>query len=584
MGRILKISGPLVIAEELEGARMYDVVRVGESRLIGEIIRLEGSRAVIQVYEDTTGLRPGERVETTNAPLSVVLGPGMLERIYDGIQRPLEEISRKTGAFIKKGVDAEPISMNKKWRFLPMVKKGDAVKEGQILGYVQENESIKHYILVPYGVNGKVKKIESGELEVKDTIAIIEDRNVEKEVKMFQKRVVRKPGKYKRKFMIDEPLITGQRVIDTLFPIAKGGTAAVPGPFGSGKTVIQHQLAKYADADIVIYIGCGERGNEMTEVLTEFPELKDPRTGRPLIERTVLIANTSNMPVAAREASIYTGVTIGEYFRDMGYSVAIMADSTSRWAEAMREISARLEEMPGEEAYPAYLPKRLAEFYERAGKVETLSGKVGSLTIIGAVSPPGGDISEPVSQGTLRVVKTFWSLDADLAGSRHFPAINWLRSYSLYLPYLKEWYDNNLGREFNEDRIRMMEILQKEAELRDIVQLVGEDSLPEDQRAILEAGKMFREDYLRQSAFEEIDAYSSIKKQALMLSTMLHFVNASKGLVESGLKIEEIRKMKSRSEISRLKLVEEEKIEKECERLKKQIDDEAEEMKKKAMA
>ncbi len=563
MGIIEKVSGPLVVAKDMLGSNMYDVVKVGKSSLIGEIIQLKGESAVIQVYEDTTGLKPGEPVESTGLPLSVKLGPGLLGNIYDGIQRPLKLLERQSGAFIGRGMAAEPLSKSKKWKFVHNkdVKSGSTVGEGDILGHVQETDFIKHQIMVPHGVSGKIGRLESGEFTVDEVIAEVHDGSKAHKVTLAQQRSVRKAMRVRRKFRADEPLITGQRIIDTLFPIAKGGTASIPGPFGAGKTVLQQAMAKYADSDIVVYIGCGERGNEMTDVLTEFPELKDPKTGRPLMERTVLVANTSNMPVAAREASIYTGITIAEYYRDMGYDVAIMADSTSRWAEAMREISARLEEMPGEEGYPAYLPKRLAEYYERSGKVENLNGTVGSVTIIGAVSPPGGDISEPVSQGTLRVVKTFWSLDASLAGSRHFPAINWLSSYSLYTNALEYWYEKNVGKEFTDGRKEAMKLLQREAELKDIVQLVGEDALPDSEKMLLEIGRMLREDYLRQSAFDDIDAYSSLKKQDAMLRTMLHFAKLANDAVKRGANVSSIISTKSRTEISRMKAVRDGEIE-----------------------
>ena len=555
MGTIERISGPLVIAKDMLGSSMYDVVRVGGNSLIGEVIQLKGERATIQVYEDTTGLRPGEPVESTGLPLSVRLGPGLLGKIYDGIQRPLEALEKRSGAFIGKGIIADPLEMNRKWEFHHEkgLKAGSHVNGGDILGYVQETALIRHMIMVPADISGRLKRISSGHFKLQDVIAIVESNGKKHEITMMQERSVRNQSPIRRKFRTDTPLITGQRVIDTLFPIAKGGTAAIPGPFGAGKTVAQQQLAKYADSDIVVYIGCGERGNEMTDVLTEFPQLKDPKTGKPLIERTVLIANTSNMPVAAREASIYTGITIAEYFRDMGYSVAVMADSTSRWAEAMREISARLEEMPGEEGYPAYLPKRLAEYYERSGKVENLNGTTGSVTLIGAVSPPGGDISEPVSQGTLRVVKTFWALDASLASSRHFPSINWLTSYSLYNDSLEYWYKENVGEQFVRNKREMMKLLQREAELKDIVQLVGEDALPDTERILLEVGRMVREDYLRQSAFDETDAYSSLKKQDMMLSVMLHFSDMAAAAVKKDVPVSSIAKMRVRADISRMK-------------------------------
>ncbi len=574
MGNIERISGPLVVANGMLGAKMYDVVKVGTALLIGEIIQLRGEKAVIQVYEDTTGLKPGEKVESTNAPLSVELAPGLLSNIYDGIQRPLDVIKAKSGAFIGKGIIANSIDRNKKWKFIPdtKIKDGSTVHEGEILGYVQETDLIKHYIMVPAGVEGKISGLKGGTFRVEDKIATVEKGKEKAVLTLLQRRSVRKPQPFKRKFRSDEPLTTGMRVIDGLFPVAKGGTAAIPGPFGAGKTVASHSIAKYADSDIVVVVGCGERGNEMTEVLVEFPEIKDPKTGKPLMERTVLIANTSNMPVAAREASIYTGITIAEYFRDMGYSVTLLADSTSRWAEAMREISARLEEMPGEEGYPAYLPKRLAEYYERGGKIESLSGKIGSITLVGAVSPPGGDLSEPVSQGTLRVVKTFWSLDASLANSRHFPSINWLTSYSLYLNDLQPWYVKNLGEQFVSDRDEVKRILQKEAELKDIVQLVGAEALPDSERVALEVGRMIREDFLRQSAFDDIDAYSSLNKQKAMLSVIIHFNKRAEEAVKKDVKLDSILKLKVREEIATMKRVKESDMEKEEHRIKSEID------------
>ena len=582
MGVVERVSGPLVIAREMLGSKMYDVVKVGRQKLIGEIIQLRGERAVIQVYEDTNGLRPGEAVESTGMPLAAELGPGLIGNIYDGTQRPLEVIRSRSGTFIGKGIAADPISKEKKWEFVAekSLKAGSRIKPGTILGYVQETALVKHYILSPLEIDGKLTQIRSGKLTVKDWIAKVEVGGKPANITMMQSRQVRRAAQYKSKIASDEPLITGQRVIDTFFPVAKGGSASIPGPFGSGKTVVSHQLAKWSNADIIVYVGCGERDNEMTEVLTEFPELKDPKSGRPLMERTVLIANTSNMPVAAREASIYTGITIAEYFRDMGYSVALMADSTSRWAEAMREIAARLEEMPGEEGYPAYLPKRLAEFYERAGKVETLSGKIGSASIIGAVSPPGGDLSEPVSQGTMRVTKTFWALDAALAGSRHFPAINWLTSYSLYLDVLEPWYRKNIGEEFVENRKEAMRLLQRESELKDIVQLVGADALPDSERVVLEIGRMIREDYLRQSAFDEIDTYTSLKKQHLMLSTILHFAKSASDAVKAGVSAEAIAKMNVRKDISRMKELREGDAEKEIKEANSAIDSEFARLKK----
>ena len=577
MGKIEKISGPLVIAGDMLGANMYDVARVGEAKLIGEVIQLRGDKAIIQVYEDTSGLKPGEPVATTGKPLSVELGPGLLTSIFDGVQRPLDAIAAKSGDFVARGISVEPLDKKRKWKFIPMKKKGDYVKEGEIIGYVQETPLIKHYIMLPYGVEGKIESIREGNYTLEESVALIKGKS-NYNITMLQRRSVRTPSKYKRKIRSEEPLLTGQRVIDTFFPIAKGGTAAVPGPFGSGKTVIQHQLSKWSDAQIVIFIGCGERGNEMAEVLTEFPKLTDPHTGRPLMERTVLIANTSNMPVAAREASIYTGITIGEYFRDMGYSVALMADSTSRWAEAMREISARLEEMPGEEAYPAYLPKRLAEFYERAGKVEALSGKIGSVSVIGAVSPPGGDISEPVSQSTLRVTKVFWALDKALADSRHFPAINWLSSYSQYIDQLSGWYKKNVNEEFPSKRAKAMAILQRESELKEIVQLVGEDALPDSERAILLIGRMLREYFLRQSAFDPIDAYTSMKKQEAMLSSLLYFEEKMRQAISSGVSTEKIATMSVISELARMKEWNESDVEKEKERIEKSIESEFEKL------
>ena len=559
MGIIKRVSGPLVIAKEMTGSSMYDVVKVGDAGLIGEIIQLKGDEAVIQVYEDTTGITPGEPVESTGLPLSVELGPGILGNIYDGIQRPLSSIEKKSGTFISRGISVDPLDRKKKWHFIPDkdAKKGMHLKQGTILGYVQETDLIKHYIMVPEGIEGTLKSIRGGNFTIDDAVAEAESKGKTVKITMSQKRAVRISSRFRSKSRSSEALVTGQRVIDTLFPVAKGGTAAVPGPFGSGKTVIQQQLAKWSDADVIVYVGCGERGNEMTDVLVEFPQLKDPKSGKPLMDRTILVANTSNMPVAAREASIYSGITIAEYFRDMGYNVAIMADSTSRWAEAMREISARLEEMPGEEGYPAYLPKRLAEYYERSGKVEALSGRTGSVTIIGAVSPAGGDTTEPVSQGTLKVVKTFWALDASLADQRHFPSINWLNSYSLYLEPLEEWYRSNVGEAFIAEKKEAMRLLQKEAELKDIVQLVGEDALPDSERVVLEIGKMLREDYLRQSAFDEIDAFTSLKKQGIMLSAMLKFASEAANAVSKGVPVERIGRVSVRAEISRMKGIKE---------------------------
>jgi V/A-type H+-transporting ATPase subunit A len=574
MGAIDKVSGPLVVASDMLGSNMYDVVKVGKDKLIGEIIQLKGPNAVIQVYEDTTGLRPGEPVITTAKPLSVDLGPGLLTSIYDGIQRPLEVLQKKSGSFIARGIEATALDTKKKWKFTSEkgIRKGSRVKSGEIIGHVQETDVIKHYIMVPLGVDGTIESIRDGSYTIDEPVAKIKSGKSSVSITMKQVRPVRKPAPVKTKIRSSVPLITGQRVIDTLFPVAKGGTAAIPGPFGSGKTVTQQQLAKWSDADIVVYVGCGERGNEMTEVLTEFPELKDPKSGKPLMQRTLLIANTSNMPVAAREASIYTGITIAEYFRDMGYDVAIMADSTSRWAEAMREISARLEELPGEEGYPAYLPKRLAEYYERSGSVEALSGKKGSITIIGAVSPPGGDISEPVSQGTLRVVKTFWALDASLASARHFPSINWLTSYSLYSGALEEWYRKNVGEGFVNARKEAMQLLQREAELKDIVQLVGEDALPDQEKIVLDVGRMIRESYLRQIAFDEVDTYTSLSKQSLMLDAILCFRKKADEAVKAGIQSDKIVSMKVKTDIARLKGVKEADVESAVKKVREDMD------------
>ena len=534
-GTIKKVAGPLVIASGMRDANMFDVVRVSDERLIGEIIEIHGDEASIQVYEETSGLGPGEPVESMDVPLSVELGPGLLTSIYDGIQRPLDDIMKETGSNnLKRGVEVPSLKRDKKWQFVPTVKAGDSVEAGDIIGTVQETLIIEHKIMVPYGVKGTVKEIKSGEFTVEETVAVIETENGEKELTMMQKWPVRRGRPYQTKLPPVKPLITGQRVVDAFFPIAKGGVAAVPGPFGSGKTVIQHQLAKWAEADIVVYIGCGERGNEMTDVLNEFPELKDPKTGHSLMQRTVLIANTSDMPVAAREASIYTGITIAEYFRDMGYSVALMADSTSRWAEALREMSGRLEEMPGEEGYPAYLASRLAQFYERAGVVQCLASdeRTGSLTAVGAVSPPGGDLSEPVAQATMRIVKVFWSLDASLAYRRHFPAINWLNSYSLYLDAVTPWFNENMGEDFIRNRNRAMHLLQEENELNEIVQLVGKDSLSAHDQLTLEIARMLREDFLQQNAFMDVDSYSSFDRQMQLLGLILHYESLCRGAVD----------------------------------------------------
>ena len=538
MGKIIKVSGPLVVADGMADASMADVVRVGPQHLIGEILNMTGDRASIQVYEETSGLGPGAEVETTGAPLSVELGPGLIENIYDGIQRPLEEIVRRVGANITRGIQVPPLDREKLWDFTPTAAVGAAVTGGDVLGTVPETESVLHRIMVPVGVTGTVEWLaEAGSYNITQPIARLRTADgAVQELTMVQKWPVRVGRPYKKKFPPETPLQTGQRVIDTMFPIAKGGTAAVPGPFGSGKTVVQHQLAKWSDVDIVVYIGCGERGNEMTDVLREFPELTDPRTGESLMKRTVLIANTSDMPVAAREASVYTGITIAEYFRDMGYDVAVIADSTSRWAEALREMSGRLEEMPGEEGYPAYLASRLAQFYERAGIVQCVGSeaRTGSLTAVGAVSPPGGDLSEPVAQATMRIVKVFWSLDASLAYRRHFPAINWLNSYSLYLDAVTPWYDEHMGADFIRNRNRAMHLLQEENELNEIVQLVGKDSLSPKDQLTLEIARMLREDFLQQNAFMDVDAYSSFDRQMRLLALILHYEDLCRDAIDKG--------------------------------------------------
>ena len=538
MGKIIKVSGPLVVADGMADASMADVVRVGPQHLIGEILNMTGDRASIQVYEETSGLGPGAEVETTGAPLSVELGPGLIENIYDGIQRPLEEIVRRVGANITRGIQVPPLDRERLWAFTPTAAAGDAVTGGDVLGTVPETESVLHKIMVPNGVSGTVEWMaEAGPYSITQPIARIRTADgAVRELTMVQKWPVRVGRPYQKKFPPEKPLQSGQRVIDTMFPIAKGGTAAVPGPFGSGKTVVQHQLAKWADVDIVVYIGCGERGNEMTDVLREFPELTDPRTGESLMKRTVLIANTSDMPVAAREASVYTGITIAEYFRDMGYDVAVIADSTSRWAEALREMSGRLEEMPGEEGYPAYLASRLAQFYERAGVVQCMGteARTGSLTAVGAVSPPGGDLSEPVAQATMRIVKVFWSLDASLAYRRHFPAINWLNSYSLYLDAVAPWFDTHMGPDFMRNRNRAMHLLQEENELNEIVQLVGKDSLSPKDQLTLEIARMLREDFLQQNAFMDVDSYSSFDRQMRLLSLILHYEDLCRDAIGKG--------------------------------------------------
>lgn len=575
-GIITKVAGPLVIAEGMRDADMFDVVRVSSQRLIGEIIEMHGDRASIQVYEETSGLGPGEVVESTGAPLSVELGPGLIGSIYDGIQRPLNEIMKVAGTNLKRGVDVPSLDHKKKWHFTPLVKKGDSVVAGDVLGTVQETHAVLHKILVPNKTNGVVETISEGDFTIDETIAVLKTDKGSVDVNMCTKWPVRVGRPYKRKLSPDILLTTGQRPIDTLFPLAKGGVAAVPGPFGSGKTVVQHQLAKWAAADIIVYIGCGERGNEMTDVLNEFPELKDPRTGNSLMERTVLIANTSDMPVAAREASIYTGITIAEYFRDMGYTVALMADSTSRWAEALREMSGRLEEMPGEEGYPAYLGSRLAQFYERAGRV-IVNGSddtEGALSVIGAVSPPGGDISEPVSQATLRIVKVFWGLDANLAYKRHFPAINWLTSYSLYTDQLADWFSKNAAPDFMELRGRLMSLLQEESELQEIVNLVGMDALSAPDRLKLETSRSIREDYLHQNAFDPTDTYTSLAKQVLMMRAILTYYDKANEALANGADIEMLVNLPVRERIGRYKYEPEDKVKDEFESIKAQLESE----------
>jgi len=559
MGKIAKVSGPLIVADEMRGSQINEVVKVGDAGLLGEIIALKGDTASIQVYEDTSGLKPDDAVKLSGAPLQVELGPGLLGTVFDGIQRPLNAVKAASGAFIKRGIEVPSLDRKKKWDFKPAVKKGDVVEGGDVLGTVQEY-NITHRVLVPPKMaKGKVESIESSAFTVDDDIAVIGGVKVQ----MMQKWSVRVARPYKEKKPFTLPLVTGKRIIDTFFPVAKGGTSAIPGPFGSGKTVNQQDLAKYADAEIIVYIGCGERGNEMTEVLAEFPHLIDPSTGKPLMERTVLIANTSNMPVAAREASIYTGITIAEYFRDMGYSVALMADSTSRWAEALREISGRLEEMPGEEGYPAYLGRKLAEFYERGGRIACLGSqeREGAITVVGAVSPPGGDISEPVSQGTLRITKVFWCLDSSLSRRRHYPAINWLKSYSLYHDDLEDWFEKNVSADFPQQRKKAMELLQKEEELQNIVQLIGPDALPEKERLILEAAKMIREDFLQQNSFEETDCYTTPKKQYLMLKAILHYYDKAISALAADVPFESIVNAKEKEQISQLKRVPEKEIE-----------------------
>ena len=573
-GTIKKVAGPLVIAQGMRDANMFDVVRVSSQRLIGEIIEMHGDEASVQVYEETSGLGPGEPVESMEVPLSVELGPGLIASIYDGIQRPLDDIMKATGSNnLKRGVEVPSLKRDKKWEFVPAVQAGDEVEAGDILGTVQETVVVVQKIMVPYGVKGTVKEIKGGEFTVEEAVAVIATQEGDRELTMMQKWPVRKGRPYLKKLPPETPLVTGQRVVDSFFPIAKGGVAAVPGPFGSGKTVIQHQLAKWAEADIVVYIGCGERGNEMTDVLNEFPELKDPKTGYSLMERTVLIANTSDMPVAAREASIYTGITIAEYFRDMGYSVALMADSTSRWAEALREMSGRLEEMPGEEGYPAYLGSRLAQFYERAGHVVCLGkdGREGALSAIGAVSPPGGDISEPVSQATLRIVKVFWGLDSSLAAKRHFPAINWLTSYSLYVDSMGKWFDEHVADEWMQSRQKMMSLLQEESELDEIVKMVGMDALSPSDRLKMEAARSIREDFLHQNSFHEIDTYTSLRKQFLMMKLVLAFYEESQKALNDGASSGGLIKMAVRERIGRFKYTTEDKIETEYQAVLEQL-------------
>ena len=572
-GVIKKVAGPLVIASGMRDANMFDVVRVSSRRLIGEIIEMHGDEASIQVYEETSGLGPGEPVESMGVPMSVELGPGLIASIYDGIQRPLDDIMKISGNNLKRGVEVPSLKRDRKWEFIPAVKAGDQVQPGDVIGTVQETVLVQQKIMVPYGVRGTVKEIREGSFTVEETVAVISAEQGDRELTMMQKWPVRKGRPYLKKLPPKMPLITGQRVIDTFFPIARGGVAAVPGPFGSGKTVIQHQLAKWAEADIVVYIGCGERGNEMTDVLNEFPELKDPKTGESLMERTVLIANTSDMPVAAREASIYTGITIAEYFRDMGYSVALMADSTSRWAEALREMSGRLEEMPGEEGYPAYLGSRLAQFYERAGQVVSLGKdqRQGALSVIGAVSPPGGDISEPVSQATLRIVKVFWGLDSNLAYKRHFPAINWLTSYSLYLQDMEKWFNEEVAEDWMENRQKMMGLLQDEAELDEIVKMVGMDALSPSDRLKMEAARSIREDFLHQNSFHEVDTYSSLKKQYLLMKLVIAFYEDSAKALSEGASMNKLINMAVREKIGRFKYTLEENLDEEYKKVTEEL-------------
>jgi len=578
-GKIYNVAGPVVKAKEMRGAKMYDLVRVGEEGLIGEIIELKEDTATIQVYEDTTGLKPGDRVVNTGMPLSVELAPGLITSIYDGIQRPLPDIMEKSGDFIARGIEVLSVDRKKKWDFKPAVKKNDRVRAGDILGTVQETPVVEHRIMVPLNIEeGVVKSIKEGKHTVEDTIAVLKVGKDEEKISMLQRWPVRIGRPFGEKLPPTVPLINGQRVFDTFFPMAKGGTAAIPGGFGTGKTVSQHQLARWSDADIIIYIGCGERGNEMTEVLRDFPELKDPRTGQPLMNRTILIANTSNMPVAAREASVYTGITLAEYYRDMGYDVALMADSTSRWAEALREISGRLEEMPGEEGYPAYLASRLAGFYERAGRVKAIcsNDREGSVSVIGAVSPPGGDFSEPVTQNTLRIVKVFWALDSDLADRRHFPSINWLRSYSLYLDRVREWWEKNVGKDWLGLRNEAMALLQREDELQEIIRLVGPDALPSSDKAVLEGARTIREDFLQQNAYHEIDTFCPADKQYEMLRIMLKFYGLLKKFASSGHDFEKVKELKCRASIARMKTVPNEEWEKRFKEIEKEMEKEFE--------
>lgn len=578
-GTVVKVSGPLVVASGMRDANMFDVVRVGEGRLIGEIIEIHGDRASVQVYEETAGLGPGVPVISTGAPLSVELAPGMIEHMYDGIQRPLERMMEVSGSNIRRGIDLPAVDHEKKWHLVPRKAAGDQVVFGDVLGAVQETVVVEHRIMVPFGADGEILEIHEGDFTVDEPFCKIKGLDgVVRDIPMLQKWPVRRGRPYKSKLPLNEPLVTGQRVMDTFFPIAKGGVAAIPGPFGSGKTVVQHQLAKWADADIVIYIGCGERGNEMTDVLHEFPEITDPKTGESLMKRTVLIANTSDMPVAARESCIYTGITIAEYFRDMGYSVVLLADSTSRWAEALREMSGRLEEMPGEEGYPAYLGSRLAQFYERAGKVSCCGSRetVGSISAVGAVSPPGGDISEPVSQATLRIVKVFWGLDAGLAYRRHFPSVNWLNSYSLYVDRLADWYEGHVSKKWTKMRTFAMQLLQKEAELEEIVKLVGIDALSAADRLTLEAARSVREDYLQQNAFDEIDTYTSIQKQFRLLETVLDYYEKAQAALSRGARIEDLADLAVRSRIGKAKLIAESNLDADFDALLKEIADETE--------